>query len=656
LCGVVIDGRGQMEYDNGKIWGIDKFSFRPTACDSRTDGSMRAVAFIVITVFILACVIGSGAVLAEDGVSTWDQLRQAVADAGAGGTVVLARDLEADSEIAVNARVTLSGGGHTISPAAGYSGRAFSVSGATVTFRDLRFEGFSNPGSSAAGGAVFSRDATLSLVSCVFSGNRSGHSGGAVYAVNGSVTAGGCSFSGNAARTASGTAGNGGALLCEGADVTLRDSVFSDNAAGRYGGAVYVSMGSEAPDVRIALEGCTFSSNTAGSGGGAAYAAAGVQPVRVSGCAFRENSVSSGGGGGVEARAQSVYVTGSSFVKNRSPEAGPALKLGSGVLHLDAETAVDGNAGEGIALAYGYGVDRLVFRVEGKAHKSVMDIGERAELVIGSGDKDAEFVIESGDESVVKPEDGGAAKRVEGGYAAAFRGAGKGRAQITLREPRGKAYAVLEFSVSGVSAACAMTDISFAGIRDVRVTREGTEFTVAVPAGTDVTRLVPKVTHSGASLFPRDGVPMDFSEPVTFTVTAENGKTKKYVVRVQAGAGEPAITGLPENRIVYAGGQYTLRATMPGGKWSFSAPTLQARTDGDALAMTPVNAGGAWVEYTVETKDGPVTVREEFTVAPALMPAAGQRTDGIALMLIGAALCVAALRLLPRVPEKRQGI
>jgi len=614
---------------------------------------MRAVAFIVITVLILACAIGSGTVLAEDGASTWDQLRQAVADAGAGGTVVLARDLEADGEIAVNARITISGGGHTIRPAAGYSGRAFSVSGATVTIKDLRFEGFSNPGSGAAGGAVFSQDAALSLMSCTFSGNRSGHSGGAVYAVNGSVTVSGCSFTGNAARTASGTAGNGGALLCEGADVTLRNSTFSDNAAGRYGGAVYASMGSEAPDVRIALDGCTFSSNTAGGGGGAAYAAVGVQPVKVTGCAFRGNSVSSGGGGGMEVRAQSVYVTGSSFAKNKAPEAGPALKLGSGVLHLDAETAFDGNAGEGISLAYGYGVDRLAFRVEGKAYKNAMDIGERAELVIGSDGKDAEFVIESGDESVVKPEDEGAAKRAEGGYTAAFWGTGKGLAQITLREPRGKAYAVLEFSVSGVSAACAMTDISFAGIRDARVTREGTEFTVAVPAGTDVTRLVPKVTYSGASLSPKDGVPMDFSKPVTFTVTAENGKTKKYVVRVQAGAEEPAITGLPDNLVVYAGGQYTLRATVPGGKWSFSATTLQAKTEGDALAMTPVNAGGAWVEYTVGTKDGPVTVREEFTVAPALMPVAGQRVDGIGLMLVGAALCTAALRLLPRVPEKR---
>lgn len=55
---------------------------------------------------------------------------------------------------------------------------------------------------------------------------------------------------------------------------------------------------------------------------------------------------------------------------------------------------------------------------------------------------------------------------------------------------------------------------------------------VTVPYGTDVTNLLPTITHNGASISPDSGVAQDFTNPITYTVTAENGSTKDYTVTV----------------------------------------------------------------------------------------------------------------------------
>lgn len=60
----------------------------------------------------------------------------------------------------------------------------------------------------------------------------------------------------------------------------------------------------------------------------------------------------------------------------------------------------------------------------------------------------------------------------------------------------------------------------------------GTTITVRVPPGTDLTQLIPTVAHTGASISPPTGVVRDFTQPVDFTVTAEDGSTKVYTVTV----------------------------------------------------------------------------------------------------------------------------
>ncbi|GAA4271480.1 DUF5018 domain-containing protein [Aquimarina gracilis] len=65
------------------------------------------------------------------------------------------------------------------------------------------------------------------------------------------------------------------------------------------------------------------------------------------------------------------------------------------------------------------------------------------------------------------------------------------------------------------------------------VNYEGNMLTVELPALTDVTELAPEITISDkATIKPEVGVFQDFTNTVTYTVTAEDGTTKDYLVTV----------------------------------------------------------------------------------------------------------------------------
>ena len=65
-----------------------------------------------------------------------------------------------------------------------------------------------------------------------------------------------------------------------------------------------------------------------------------------------------------------------------------------------------------------------------------------------------------------------------------------------------------------------------------------------LPAETDVTQLVPTIEVSeGATVEPASGVAQDFTHPVTYTVTAQNGTTAAYIVTVAVEGGDVEPTG-----------------------------------------------------------------------------------------------------------------
>ena len=82
------------------------------------------------------------------------------------------------------------------------------------------------------------------------------------------------------------------------------------------------------------------------------------------------------------------------------------------------------------------------------------------------------------------------------------------------------------------------------------ITENAKTIVAVVPAGTDVTALVPIITVSDkATVSPASGMPVNFTNPVTFTVTAEDGSTATYVASVtvdqNGGGGGGGGTGDP---------------------------------------------------------------------------------------------------------------
>ncbi|WHX48163.1 S-layer homology domain-containing protein [Paenibacillus woosongensis] len=102
----------------------------------------------------------------------------------------------------------------------------------------------------------------------------------------------------------------------------------------------------------------------------------------------------------------------------------------------------------------------------------------------------------------------------------------------------------------------AITGFAFNGLTPaVTGTVDESAKTVAltVPYGTNVTALVPTITHTGASVSPNSNVAQDFTNPVTYTVTAADSSTQQYVVTVTVAANPAkAITGFAFNGLTPA--------------------------------------------------------------------------------------------------------
>jgi eukaryotic-like serine/threonine-protein kinase len=100
-----------------------------------------------------------------------------------------------------------------------------------------------------------------------------------------------------------------------------------------------------------------------------------------------------------------------------------------------------------------------------------------------------------------------------------------------------------------------------------------------LPIGTDLTKLAPTIAVSGkATVIPASGAVQDFTKPVTYTVTAEDGSTQSFVVTLT----------IQNNGTVYIGNLdgtfYALDALTGVRKWEFKA--------GDAIQSTPTVVDG----------------------------------------------------------------
>jgi len=129
---------------------------------------------------------------------------------------------------------------------------------------------------------------------------------------------------------------------------------------------------------------------------------------------------------------------------------------------------------------------------------------------------------------------------------------------------------------------------------------------VTVPYGTSVKALTPTITISDkASVSPTSGTTKDFTSPLTYKVTAENGATQNYVVTVTvkaAVATSPIISTQPTGTTVVVGGTASLsvKASVSTGTLSYQWYSSAANSTSGGTAIS----GATSSSYTVPT---PVT-------------------------------------------------
>ncbi len=172
------------------------------------------------------------------------------------------------------------------------------------------------------------------------------------------------------------------------------------------------------------------------------------------------------------------------------------------------------------------------------------------------------------------------------------------------------------------SAENSITAFTFDGLTPaVSGVISSTNISAEVPNGTDVTSLSPSIVVSeGATVNPASGSAQDFSSPVTYTVTAEDGTAQAYTVTVTIAASDATeMLSFSFEELTP-----TVDGVITGTDVSVKVPE---GTDITGLVPTIVLSGGATVspasdiaqdfssdvEYVVTAQDG--TTTQTYTVS-----------------------------------------
>jgi len=154
---------------------------------------------------------------------------------------------------------------------------------------------------------------------------------------------------------------------------------------------------------------------------------------------------------------------------------------------------------------------------------------------------------------------------------------------------------------------------------------------VTVPFKTDVSTLVPTITHKGASINPAPGVAQNFTRPVTYTVTAADNSTQAYTVTVyrrftddfnradsaSVGNGWNELDGLDGSAVTLTGNMARLTSGSNGGA---STMVYNAVFSGDCSIVMTVNFAS------------PSSYRLQLVLLPAV---ANPTTQNYVMLLFG---------------------
>ncbi|AXT50399.1 BspA family leucine-rich repeat surface protein [Aquimarina sp. BL5] len=77
-----------------------------------------------------------------------------------------------------------------------------------------------------------------------------------------------------------------------------------------------------------------------------------------------------------------------------------------------------------------------------------------------------------------------------------------------------------------------LNDITSFSINGQQGAIDNNTITLQLDTGTDITALTPNIEHTGLTIVPDIGAVEDFTEPVVYTVVAENGDTQEFTINV----------------------------------------------------------------------------------------------------------------------------
>ncbi|MBO0593401.1 PKD domain-containing protein, partial [Cellulophaga sp. E16_2] len=178
---------------------------------------------------------------------------------------------------------------------------------------------------------------------------------------------------------------------------------------------------------------------------------------------------------------------------------------------------------------------------------------------------------------------------------------------VTAQDETIQAYTV-NVTVEG-NEAKDITDFIIDGVDGVIT---GTNISLTLPAGTDVTALSPTFTHTGTFVNPASGVAQDFTNPVDYTVTAADGTTQIYTVTVSltpALSSDNDITSFVIDGVAGVISGTTITVTLPAGTdVSALSPTIDHEGNSINPASETPQDFTTPVNYTVTAIDSSTNI------------------------------------------------
>ncbi|MCR1024373.1 PKD domain-containing protein [Cellulophaga baltica] len=173
-------------------------------------------------------------------------------------------------------------------------------------------------------------------------------------------------------------------------------------------------------------------------------------------------------------------------------------------------------------------------------------------------------------------------------------------------------------------------------VNGIAGTITGTAIDVVLPEGTDLTTLSPVIIHTGASVSPESETSQDFTNPVIYTVTAQDQTIQTYTVNVTVPSANQAPTAIATSDVTSGAPSLVVQFTGDTSSDPDTGDTLTYAWDfGDGSTATTANTSHTFTTagtYTVTltiTDDGAPALTSTDTIT-IIVTAANQAPTAVA--------------------------